>query len=60
MFFICRKTITPSVLEGREARILESRGLGGEVSRVFEIPLGTGGGKINLAKSCFMHYFSRN
>ncbi|XP_027057297.1 E3 ubiquitin-protein ligase CCNB1IP1-like [Pocillopora damicornis] len=38
-----RKTITPSVLEGREERILESRGLGGEVSRVFEIPLGTGG-----------------
>ncbi|PFX30356.1 E3 ubiquitin-protein ligase CCNB1IP1 [Stylophora pistillata] len=38
-----RKTITPAVLEGREERFLESRGLGGEVSHVFEIPLGTGG-----------------
>ncbi|XP_020602293.1 E3 ubiquitin-protein ligase CCNB1IP1-like [Orbicella faveolata] len=37
-----RKTITPSVLEGREEHLLESRGLGGQMKHVFEIPLGTG------------------
>lgn len=42
--FIRRKTITPSVLEGREEHFLESRGLGAQMKHVFEIPLGSGGG----------------
>lgn len=48
------------VFEGCEERILEFCGLGGEVSCVFEILFGIGGGKINLVKNCFMYYFLRN
>ena len=37
-----RKSITPSVLEGRDEHFLESRGTGGQMKHIFEIPLGTG------------------
>lgn len=45
LWSIYRKSITPSVLEGREEHFLESRGTGGQMKHVFEIPLGTGAGK---------------
>ena len=44
-FFPLRKSITPSVLEGRDEHFLESRGTGGQMKHIFEIPLGTGAGK---------------
>lgn len=54
-----RKTITPSVLEGREEHFLESRGVGGQMKHIFEIPLGTGEGKVKkniqgIPESCFL------
>ena len=48
MSSIRRKSITPSVLEGRDDRFLETRGAGGQIKHVFEIPLGTGAGKTKL------------
>ena len=33
------------MLEGRDEHFLESRGTGGQMKHIFEIPLGTGAGK---------------